>query len=233
MGLETAVMLTGAALSAGQTISGLAGANQANQAAANAANRMARTSEIDYSKNLRLPSLGINLAQQNIASQQATMNRALQEQGPAGVLGGTTAVAQQGINANLQLAAEADRMQAERNAQQIANQQAIEGRRVGREYELAGMQLQGAQNAAAQQRANVNAGLQGLLESAGGIAKMDAYNKYLGADSQKQQFLNSLMGGGMIPGNTGFSPEMSSMPSYDPNNFSFGGAFGNYMKSKV
>jgi hypothetical protein len=188
------IMAASAALSAGQAISGLAGQNQANLAASQAANKMARTTEIDYSKNLRLPTLGLNLAQQNIARQQADLTRALREQGPAGVLGGTTAVTQQGIDSNLQLAAEADRAQAERNAQQVAMQQGIEQRRVGREYELGGMQLQGAQAAAAQQRANVQAGLQGGLESLGGLAKLNTYNKYLGADTEKQKFLNSLMG---------------------------------------
>lgn len=194
------IMGASAALSAEQAISGAVKANQANQAASTAANRMARTSETDFSRGMEIPTLGLNLAQQNIARQQADLTRAAREQGPAGVLGAVPSIAQQGIDANSQLAAEADRMQKERNMAQAQIQQGIEGRRVGREYELAGMELQGAQTATAQQRANINAGVQGILEAGAGAAKMDAYNKYLGSDLEKQRFLNSLMG------NTAFNP---------------------------
>lgn len=233
MGIETALMLTGTALSAAQAFKGLSDQAKADQAAQAARNQAQRVTEQDFSKNLRVPTLGLELAQENIARQQADLTRAAREQGPAGVLGAIPAITQSGIEANLQLASEADRMQAQRNAQQAEMQQGIEQRKAARQYELAGMGLQGAQAASAEARANQMAGLKGGLESLGGLAKLDTYNKYLGADSAKQQYLNSLMDGGIASSLSGFSPQINTMPNYTPNNFSFGGAFGDYMKSKV
>ena len=96
-----------AAGSAAQMIQGANAKAQADQSAANAANQLAQLSEADRYKSLQVPTLGLELAQQNVQARQAQQLQGLRDIGAAGVLGGATAAGLQAQQEDLQLAAQA------------------------------------------------------------------------------------------------------------------------------
>lgn len=160
----TAISLGLAAVGTGASvIQGIQGSNakaKADAAAVNAANDLQKIQEQDKFASLQVPTLGLELAQENIQARQAENVRALKESGAAGVLGGLTAANQQAQAQELQLAAQADQMQAQRDQMQAQNAQQIEANRVARLTGLAGQRLQGAQNASAFAQGRVDSAIQ-------------------------------------------------------------------------
>jgi hypothetical protein len=180
MGIETAIGLGLAALgSATQIIQGANAKSEADQAANNAANQLARIQEADKFKALQVPTLGLELAQQNLQTSEANQLRALQEMGAAGALGGLTALNQQSRAQDLQLAAQANQMQYQRDAMLAENAQQLEQNKAQRESALASSRLQGAQMASAQGAANMQAGIAGLGQLGGQFALAAYKNKPL------------------------------------------------------
>ena len=180
MGVATAISLgLAAAGSAYQMIQGANAKSEADQAASNAANQLAQLAEADRFKSLQVPTLGLELAQQNIQARQAQQMQGLQDIGAAGVLGGTTALNVQGQREDLALAAQAQQAQYERDLAQAENAQRIEANRIARQSGLAQSRLQGAQQASAQGLAAQNAGLAGLASTAGQFAVESFKNKPL------------------------------------------------------
>lgn len=176
MGLETAVALASLGMSAYQGFKGAQAEASANQAAQNAANEAARIAEADKFKTLQVPTLGLELAQQNIQADQANQLRALQEAGGAsGVLGGLTALNQQSRAQDLQLAAQGNQMQFQRDQMLAQNAQQIEQGRMQREFAMNQAKLAGAQAAAAEGRQNQNAAIQGGLTALSNLATIKAY----------------------------------------------------------
>ena len=163
-----------AAGSATKIIQGANAKSEADQAANNAANQLARIQEADRFKNLQVPTLGLELAQQNQQVREATQLQGLKDIGAAGVLGGLTGINQQARAEDLQLAAQANQMQYQRDAMLAENAQQIEQNRAQREAALASSRLQGAQMASAQGAANVQAGIAGLGQLGGQFA-LEAY----------------------------------------------------------
>lgn len=168
-----------AAGSAYQMIQGANAKAQADQSAANAANQLAQISEADRYKSLKVPTLGLELAQQNVQARQANQLQGLKDVGAAGVLGGTTALGLQGQQEDLQLAAQAQQAQFQRDYLQAENAQRVEANRVARQSGLEQSRLQGAQLAASQAQAMQQAGLQGLASTAGQFAVESFKNKPL------------------------------------------------------
>ena len=179
MGVATAISL--GLTAAGGIKQAIDASNQkaaADNAAQQEANKLARINEADRFQALQVPTLGLELAQQNIQSEQANALRALQESGgAAGVLGGLTALNQQGRAQDLQLAAQANQMEYQRNMAQAQNAQQIEQNRVAREAGLAQSRLQGAQVMGAQARNAEQAAYAGLAENALNAAFMSQYFK--------------------------------------------------------
>jgi hypothetical protein len=159
-----------AAGSASQMIQGANAKAQADQAASNAANQLAQLAEADRYKALQVPTLGLELAQQNVQARQAQQLQGLKDIGAAGVLGGATALGLQGQQEDLQLAAQAQQAQFQRDYLQAENAQRIEANRIARQSGLEQSRLQGAQTAASQAQAMQQAGLQGLASTAGQFA---------------------------------------------------------------
>ncbi len=177
MGIETAIGLGLAAVgSATQIIQGANAKSQAEKAATDAANQLARIQEADKFKSLQIPTLGLELAQQNLQTSEANQLRALQEMGASGALGGLTALNQQSRAQDLQLAAQANQIQFQRDAMLAENAQQLEQNRAQREGALASSRLQGAQQAAAQGAANIQSGIAGLAQLGGQFA-LAAYKK--------------------------------------------------------
>lgn len=180
MGVATAISLgLAAAGSAYQMIQGANAKSQADQAASNAANQLAQLAEADRFKSLQVPTLGLELAQQNIQARQASGIEALQEGGASTVLGGLTALNVQGQREDLALAAQGQQAQYERDFAQAENAQRIEANRIARQSGLAQSRLQGAQLAASQGQAERNAGIAGLASTAGQFAVESFKNKPL------------------------------------------------------
>jgi hypothetical protein len=163
----TAISLGIAAVGTGASvIQGINASNakaKADAASVNAANDLQRVLEQNRFEALKVPSLGLNLAQQNMQAWQQSQIQALKESGAAGVLGGLTNVNQQAAAQNQQLAAQADQMQAQRDQMQAQNAQQIEANRVQRQTALAQQRLGGAQTASAQSQAEINAAYQGAI----------------------------------------------------------------------
>lgn len=171
MGVATAISLgLAAAGAATQIIQGANAKASADKAAEDAANQLSRIQEADKFKSLQVPTLGLNLAQQNVQARQAQELQGLRDVGAAGVLGGLTALGQQARAEDLALSAQAQEMQYARDQAQAQNAQQIEQNRAQREGALASSRLQGAQMASAQGAANMQAGIAGLAQTAGNVA---------------------------------------------------------------
>ena len=167
MGVATAISLglaaVGTGLSVTQAIKGSQAKSEADAAAVKAANDLSRISEANRFASLRVPTLGLEYAQQNIQARQAGNIQALQEGGASTVLGGLTAANQQAQAQDLALAAQADTMQYNRDVTLAQNAQQLEANRAGREASLAGARLSGAQNASVAGQNQENAGIQGAI----------------------------------------------------------------------
>lgn len=215
MGIETAIGLGIAAIgSATQIIQGANAKSEADQAATNAANQLARIQEADKFKNLQVPTLGLELAQQNMQARQAQDLQGLQDIGAAGVLGGLTKLETQGRAEDLALSAQANEMQYQRDAMLAQNAQQIEQNRAQREGALASSRLAGAQTASAQNAANVQAGIAGLGQLGGQMALAAYKNKPL-YDTATETGLNK---NGTVTGQQAalnaqkaFAPQIASM----------------------
>lgn len=184
MGVATAISLGLAAASTGVSIyQGIQGAKaeaNANAAAAEAARDAERISEIDKYLSLNVPTLGLELAQQNMQKWQQSQIQALKESGAAGVLGGLTNVNLQAQEQNQQLAAEANQMQAQRDQMQAQNAQQIEANRVARQSGLTNARLAGAQNAAVEGRNTKNQAVLNTLQGLSSAAQLYAYQDIYG-----------------------------------------------------
>lgn len=215
MGIETAIGLGLAAVgSATQIIQGANAKSQADQAATDAANQLARIQEADKFKNLQVPTLGLELAQQNLQARQAQDLQGLQDIGAAGVLGGLTKLETQGRAEDLALSAQAQEMQYARNQAQAQNAQQIEQNRAQREGALASARLAGAQTRGAQGEGMVQSGIAGLGQLGGQMALAAYKNKPL-YDTATETGLNQ---NGTITGQQAavnaqkaFAPQISSM----------------------
>jgi hypothetical protein len=184
MGVATAITLGLAVASTGMSVyQGIQAAKKednANEAAATAAQDAKRISEVDKFASLEVPTLGLDLAQQNIQARQAQNIQALQESGAAGVLGGLTAANQQAQAQDLQLAAQGQEAQAQRDVMQAQNAQQIEANRVARQTGLVNAQLGGAQTAAAEARNTKNQAILGGLQGLSSAAQLYAYQDIYG-----------------------------------------------------
>lgn len=152
----------------------------ANQAAANAAQDTQRLAEIDKYLSLNVPTLGLELAQQNMQKWQQSQIEALKQAGAAGVLGGLTNVNLQAQEQNQQLAAEADKMQAQRNQMQAENAQQIESNRIARQSGLANARMVGAQTAAAENRSRQDQAQLSIMQNLASGATLLANDPNLG-----------------------------------------------------
>lgn len=188
MAVLTATLLAagGLAIAAGGAATSIIqGANakaEANQAAASAAQSIAQMQEADKFRNLQVPTLGLEMAQQNVQARQAQQLQGLQDIGAAGVLGGLTALNTQGRAEDLALSAQAQQAQYARDMAQAENAQAVEQRNLARQANLEQQRLTGAQAAAAYGQQQINSGIQGLAETAGNVLVQSIKNKPLYGD---------------------------------------------------
>ena len=175
----TIIAAAGAAASAGQAIAANQRRKKAEAAIKEAASRLSGLKETDYSAGLQIPTMGYNLAQQGIQQQEASGIQALKEAGAAGVIGGIPSMNQATNEAQLELAAGLNEAQYNRDLYRAQNRQAIEGRKLERNYEMGMGQLQGAQLAALQNRQLANQGVEGAFSGLTSMGESIAQNQPL------------------------------------------------------
>jgi hypothetical protein len=157
---------------------------QAEKALAVSSQNAARINESQTNQltSLKVPTLGTQIAQQNLQSQQAGTLQSLKEGGANTLLGGIPLLGQQAREQNLGLAANADQMAYDRDLMVKRQDQAIQDAKVNRAYDLEMNRMQGAQTAIA---ANQNA----FNESVGGafqfLGDLDTMKIYKGQDPLK------------------------------------------------
>jgi hypothetical protein len=153
--VTTILMAAGTAYQAVNALNQQAKADKAAQQASDQAMRISNQ-QTNQLASLKVPTLGTELAQQNMQSRQMSNVQALKESGAAGVLGGLTAANQQAQQEDLQLAARADEMQYQRDMAVKQQDQAISDAKINRAYDLEMSRLQGAQTAKAANQSIVN-----------------------------------------------------------------------------
>ena len=172
---STIIALGGVGLSVAQAVKAGKEKKAADAAALKADKAMRAVKEENVMKQVQVPTLGYDLAQQGQAQRDVSAISALQGAGAAGVIGGIGKVAQTGAAADLQLAAQAERSQSQRDMAVAQTAQGIEGRRAQREFGIESNALAGAQQASAAAQAQQNQAIQGAfsgLLGAAGSAQM-------------------------------------------------------------
>jgi len=178
MPAATSLIIAGAsaAASAGQAIAANKRRKEAEFSAKDAAAKLRGISETDYSAGLQVPTMGYDLAQQGVQQQVATGVQALQDAGAAGVIGGIPTLTEQSNRANLELGADLQQQEYQRDMFRTQNRQAIDQRRALREADIAMGEVEGAQMAASENRQIANQAVGDIF----GAASL-GYGQYLEA----------------------------------------------------
>ncbi len=163
---STVIAGAGLAIGAAQAIKANKAKKDADSAAIRAESAMRGVKEENMMKQQQVPTLGYDLAQESQAQRDISTISALQGAGAAGVIGGIGKVAQAGAAADLQLAAQAQRAQAQRDMAVAQAGQGIEQRRAQREFGIEGSALAGAQAASQAAQAQQNQAIEGMFSSA-------------------------------------------------------------------
>lgn len=167
---STIVALGGVGLSAIDAIKAGKDKKKADAAAMQAENAMRNVKEQNMMKQVQVPTLGYDLAQEAQSQRDVSMITALQGAGAAGVIGGIGKVAQAGADADLKLAAAAGQQQYQRDLAVGQTEQGIEGRRAGREFGIEKDKLTGAQAASQEAQLKKQQAYQGIFSGIGAAA---------------------------------------------------------------
>ena len=213
---STVVALGGVGVSAIQAIKAGNDQKKADAAALQAEQAMRNVREENVMKQVQVPTLGYDLAQEAQAQRDVSQIAALQGAGAAGVIGGIGKVAQAGAAADLQLAAKADQAQYQRDLAVAQAGQGIEQRRATREFNIEGAALAGAQRASQEAELRRQQNIQGIFSgvlSAAGSAQQAAQALGMGKSG----------GGGpvRIGGGSSFDPYGQKVPGGGRNRLSF------------
>ena len=162
-----AIAVAGLGMSAVQAVKASQSMKKADNAAQAAKNDLAKISETNAFKQVQVPTLGLNLAQQSQAQRSASALSAVQSAGAEGVIGGVGQIMQAGNEQDLQLAAQADEAKFKRDAMQADAEMGISARKQEREYLIGTNEVQSENMKRAQAETNRNAAIEGMFASAG------------------------------------------------------------------
>jgi hypothetical protein len=168
----TMMLLGKAGMAVYQGIQGKSKQKEAERAAQRAAAKMRAIEEENVIEGLQVPTLGAELARQELGQQVATSVEALRSAGAAGVLGGIPSLVDVSTDKALEIAAGLQEAEYQRDKFVLQQEQALEGRRVAREMSMAGMELQGAQAAVAEGKMAQQEALKLAAEGVTGFAEM-------------------------------------------------------------
>ena len=161
------VAVGGLGLSAAQAVKANKDMKLAGAASQKASAELKGIKEQNAFKNVQVPTLGFDLAQQAGAQRDAQALSAIQGAGAAGVIGGVGQLAQAGLQQDLQLAAAGQNAQYDRDLQQANAGQGIEARRAEREFNIGMGEKQDFEIQRAEAEARKAAAIQGMVTSAG------------------------------------------------------------------
>ena len=188
--ISAGVALAGVGLSVNQAVQADKERKRAQQSATAAANRMKNIKEENAFKDVELPTLGFELAQQSADRAMMSGVQSVQGAGAEAVIGALPGMMQVGSEQQLQLAAQANEAQMGLDLQKAQAQQMANARNTMAERDMELFRLEGAQDAAAQAQANMNAGISGAVQGLG--TAVDIYGKGLEAYKlQKENTTNT------------------------------------------
>lgn len=165
--ISAGVALAGVGLSINQAVQADKERKQAQQAATAAANRMKGIKEENAFKDIQLPTLGFELAQQSADRQMMAGIQTAQGAGAEAVIGTLPGMMQVGAEQQLQLAAMGNQAQMDLALQKAQAQQGVNFREAQAQRDFAESQLTGAQLAAATAEENKQAAIQGAVQGFG------------------------------------------------------------------
>jgi len=165
LAIPIATTLIGSGLNVGQAIGASKKRKEAEAAADEAAARLKAMRYEDTMAGLQVPMMGFEQAAQNQAQREAMQIQALQEAGGAAVLGGTPGLAAIGAEEDLARMAQIDQMEYARNLERARNQQAISNANLELQANIEGMELTGAQQAAAQAESDKRAAISSAAQT--------------------------------------------------------------------
>jgi len=142
----------------------------AQKAASSAANTIKGIKETNPFAAVQVPTLGFNLAQQNIDRGVKSALQATKGAGAEGVIGAVPGIVQAGNEAALNLASQANETAYNRDLYSAQNQAAINQRKADREQVTAESELIGAQTAAQNAQQNKVNAITGAVEGGIGLA---------------------------------------------------------------
>lgn len=163
----TIVALGGLGVSVGQAIGQNKAMKKAEAASIKASQELKSINEQNAFKQLQVPTLGTQLAQQSQAQRESQAMNMLQGAGAEGVIGGIGQLAVSGEQGDLQNAARLDDLKFERDAMQAQAQQGINQRKQQRDFEIFFGEKADAEYRRAQAEANRNAAIEGAFGFAG------------------------------------------------------------------
>lgn len=167
--ISAGVALAGVGLSVNQAVQADKERKKAQQAATAAANRMKGIKEENAFKDIELPTLGFELAQQSIDRSMMAGLQTAQGAGAEAVIGAVPGMMQVGSEQQLQLASMGNEAQMDLALQKAQAQQGVNFREAQAQRDFAESQLIGAQTAAAQAQMNKQQAIQGAVEGIGSV----------------------------------------------------------------
>jgi hypothetical protein len=192
---STLVALGGIGVSAAQAIKSQQQMKQATQASSLAKQQLKQIKETNPFKGLQVPTLGLEMAQQQQSQREAQMVGALQGTGAEGVLGGIGQLAAAGNEQDMALAAQANQLQYGRDMAQAEAELGIGARKAERDW-MAGIgEVQEQNMRRAEAQANRNAAIEGALGFAGSAAS--SLDDLIGLYRKKKSGTNTGAGGGI------------------------------------
>jgi hypothetical protein len=167
---STLVALGGIGVSAAQAIKSQSQMKEATQASNLAKQQLKQIKETNPFKALQVPTLGLEMAQQQQSQREAQMVGALQGTGAEGVLGGIGQLAAAGNEQDMALAAQANQAQYGRDVAQAEAQLGIGARQAERDFTVGLGEVQQQNAIRAQAQKDRNAAITGALGSAADMA---------------------------------------------------------------
>ncbi len=160
----------GAGLNTVQAIQSQKAMKQAAQARSQAQQQLKQIKEFNAFKQVQVPTLGFDLAQQSQAQATTQAMQALQGAGAEGVIGGVGNVLQATNLAAGEQAAKLGELKLQRDINEAESEQGIQSRQAERDFALESYNLQMAQDQENQAKQNRNQAISGAVSALGGAA---------------------------------------------------------------
>lgn len=168
---STIIAGVGAAMNAAQAIKSAQDKKKADAEAKRAIRDQLMLTEQNKLAGVQVPTMGYDLAQQNLAQEQQSTLNALQGAGMEALLGGVPQLSQRGMETGLKLGAQLQEDEFNRDVMVGNVDQGIEQRKAERLSDINLTRLQGAQAASAQAKSDTQAAMLGGLQAIGAGAE--------------------------------------------------------------